>query len=40
MSARHRAGYANASDPNRMHTEGKGETQPVTKAGECMAQEC
>lgn len=22
-------------EPNRMHTEGKGETQPVTKAGEC-----
>jgi OOP family OmpA-OmpF porin len=23
-------------DPNRIHTEGKGETQPVTKAGECV----
>ena len=22
-------------EPNRMHTEGKGETQPVTKTGEC-----
>jgi OOP family OmpA-OmpF porin len=22
-------------EPNRMHTEGKGETQPATKAGEC-----
>ena len=22
-------------EPNRMHTEGKGESQPVTKAGEC-----
>lgn len=22
-------------EPNRIHTEGKGETQPVTKAGEC-----
>ena len=23
-------------EPNRMHTEGKGESQPVTKAGECV----
>ncbi len=23
-------------EPNRMHTEGKGESQPVTKAGECL----